>query len=181
MAKYINVQVRKKILQGVCSTSSTTELISSTQNFTLSGVSEGDVIYNITDPEFSTVVAVVDANTITLDGNSSGFTDLDAFVILSPSLNEDFPVNIDSITKVNIENDGGLGRINLNVKGGNVSNANVIIILKDNISLASDRNFIIDRFMSDVNNSLASSYKPSYRLTSKLGLTEYMYAYIDTV
>jgi hypothetical protein len=181
MSKYINVQVKKIILQGVCSSSSTTELVSSTQDFILSGVSEGDIIYNITDPEFSTVVAVVDANTITLDGNSSGFTDLDAFAILSPSLNEDFPVNIDSITKASIENNGGLGRINLNVKGGVASNANVIIILKDNISLASDRNLIIDKFMSDVNNSLASSYKPSFRETSNLGLTEYMYAYIDIV
>lgn len=181
MAKYINVQVRKKILQGACSTTSTTELISSGQNFTLGEVSVGDVIYNITDPEFSTVVAIVDANTITLDDDSSGFTNLDDFVILSPSVKEDFPVNIDSITKANIENDGGLGRINLNVKGGQSNNSNVVIILKDNISSASDRNLIIDNFMGDVGNCLSSSYKPSSRKTSKLGLTEYMFAYIDVI
>ncbi len=181
MAKYINIQVRKQIVKGACSTSSATQLISSVQNFTLAEVSVGDIIYNITDPEFSTVVAIVDANTITLDGDSSGFTDQDNFVILSQSVKEDFPVNIDSITKANIENDGGLGRINLNVKGGLSDNANVIIILKDNISLVSDKNLIIDNFMGDVANCLSSSYKPSSRKTSNLGLTEYMFAYIDVI
>tara|TARA_R100000951_G_scaffold99812_1_gene90314 strand:+ start:2243 stop:2794 length:552 start_codon:yes stop_codon:yes gene_type:complete len=182
MADYINVKIKKQIIVDAVTTASSTQLIAAGAGFQLNGVVAGDVVYNITSPEFSTVVTVVDENTITLNASSTGFSLSDNFVIMSPTLTEDYFIKIDSITRATIENVGGLTRIALALRVGGSVNQEFRINLKNAVSSGADSKVVIDQFMRDVNTCLASSYTPNFRNATALpDANEYMYASITTL
>lgn len=179
MADYINVKIKKQIVATNVTTASATQLISTAGGFIVNKVAVGDIIYNITDPEFSTVATIVNANTITLDSASTGFSLSDAFVIMSPTLTEDYFIKIDSIVRATIENIGGLTRIALAQRTGGSVNQEFRINLKNAVSLGADSKVVIDQFMTDINTCLASSYTPNFRnVTALPNANQYMYASI---
>jgi len=161
MSKSINIKIKKqKVSQAAVTTASTTELIVSTAGFVANNVAVGDIIYNITDPEFSTVASVDSETTVTVDAASSGFSVDDVVIVMSSTLTENYPLNIDSIIRVSIfDSSSKLTTLNINLSVGNTSDDRMLkIALKNRLLTDAARNKCIDNFMSDINNCLSSNY-----------------------
>ena len=92
MANYIDLKPKKQLRTGTSTTASVTQLIDISAEFISVGVQVGDIVFNITDPEYSTVTEVTSETILTVDG--SGFTLGDTYSVLNTSLTEVFPVLI---------------------------------------------------------------------------------------
>lgn len=180
MAKYIDLKPKKQISTGSSTTTSATQLIVTNAQFESLGVQVGDIVFNITDPEYSTVTEVTSETILTVDG--SGFTLGDKYSVLKTSLTEVFPLKIENITRVTIENVGGVTRIAMGLSEDSISSSECKLNIKNLVSTLDDRNIIIDQFMRDINSALSSSYSPNVRSVSKLpNGNEYMFAEFTTL
>lgn len=180
MANYIDLKPKKQLSTGDSTTASVTQLIDVTAKFISAGIEVGDVVFNKTDPEYSTVTEVTSETVLTVDG--SGFTLSDDYSVLRTSLTEVFPVLIDNITRVIIENVGGITRIAMSIGLDRSESEECILNIKNLVSTEDDRNIIIDQFMRDINSALSSSYSPNVRSVSRLpDGNEYMIAQFTTL
>ena len=180
MAGYIDINPKKQLATGTTTSSSATDLINTGAAYESAGVQVGDFVFNITDPEFSTVTAVTSETVLVTDG--SGFTSGDTYSVLSASLTQVFPVNMNSITRVTIENVLGVTRIALALRDDSATSAECRIHLKNLVSTVADRNVILDQFMGNINSALASSYTPNVRSVSRLpNGNEYMFANLTSL
>ena len=175
MANYIDLKPKKQLSTGDSTTASVTQLIDVNAKFISAGIEVGDVIFNITDPEYSTVTEVTSETILTVDG--SGFTLGDKYSVLRTSLTEVFPLKIENITRVSIENVGGVTRIAIALSEDSNFSGECRLNIKNLVSTQEDRNIIIDQFMRDINSALSSSYSPNVRSVSRLpNGNEYMFA-----
>ena len=175
MANYIDLKPKKQLSTGDSTTASVTQLIDVNAKFISAGIEVGDVIFNITDPEYSTVTEVNSETILTVDG--SGFTLGDKYSVLRTSLTEVFPLKIENITRVSIENVGGVTRIAIALSEDSNFSGECRLNIKNLVSTQEDRNIIIDQFMRDINSALSSSYSPNVRSVSRLpNGNEYMFA-----
>jgi hypothetical protein len=176
MAGYIDFKIKKQLATGNATSTSSSKLLCTNSAFVTQGVEIGDIVFNITDPEFYTVTAVDSEISLSVDGSAISMGD--AFVIMKPNETESFPIRIDDINRVQSEYIFGETRIVLSMKTGTATNAEIRIILKDEVTSVVARGLIVDQFMRDVNNALSSGYLPSSRDVSALPSgNEYMYAY----
>tara|TARA_R110000824_G_scaffold218939_1_gene405734 strand:- start:69 stop:611 length:543 start_codon:yes stop_codon:yes gene_type:complete len=175
MANYIDLKPKNQVSTGTSTTASVTQLIDTSAQYESLGVQVGDIVFNITDPEYSTVTEVTSETILTVDG--SGFTLGDKYSVLRTSLTEVFPLKIENITRVTIENVGGVTRIAIALSEDSNSSGECRLNIKNLVSTQEDRNIIIDQFMRDINSALSSSYSPNVRSVSRLpNGNEYMFA-----
>lgn len=175
MANYIDLKPKKQLSTGGSTTASVTQLIDTNAGYESLGVQVGDIVFNITDPEYSTVTEVNSETILTVDG--SGFNLGDDYSVLRTSLTEVFPVLIDNITRVTIDNPTGVTRIEMALALDDSTSSECRLYLKNLVSTQDDRNIIIDQFMRDINSALSSSYSPNIRSVSRLpNGNEYMFA-----
>jgi len=180
MAGYIDFKPKKQIATGTVTSTSSSQLIAAGSAFISQGVEVGDVVFNISSPEFFPITNVVSETVLDVDGSS--FTSSNAFSILKLSETESFPVQIDSITRVQVSNIQGETMVSLTLRIDTAVNARALIVLKNSLATVSERNAIIDQFMADINETLISSYNPSARVVSSLPLSnEYMFGHVTTV
>jgi len=176
MSKFLNLQT-PSILFGKAATTSAnaTKIIISTATFVDDDeVKVGDIVYNVTDPEYS-VITAIDSNTTLTTG--SAFSSGDNFVILSATKMQDNIFNLSKFNFITTETDGhGEVYIDVNQRAGTTTQSDLRIHTQTTSTSNASRNELLKSFMSSVSNCLQKSYRPAERkqLPPPIG-TKYMY------
>ena len=175
MSKFLNLQT-PLILYGEAATTSasTTKLIISSATFVDDDeVKVGDIVYNVSDPEYS-VITAIDSNTTLTTG--SEFSSGDKFVILSATKMQDNIINLSTFNYITTKSSEGEVYIQINQTADLIANDDINIHTQTTSTSNALRNELLKSFMSSVANCLQKSYLPAERkqLPSPTG-TKYMY------
>lgn len=163
MSKFLNLQTPLILFGKAATTSaSTTKVIISSATFVDDDkVKVGDIVYNVTDPEYSVITAIDNNTTLT---TGSAFSSGDNFVILSATKMQDNILDLSKFNYIKTETDGhGEVYIDINQKAGDSNIDDLRIHTQTTSTSNASRNELLKSFMSSVSNCLQKSYRPAER------------------
>lgn len=180
MADYLGINVRKPLqIKVAITTTGTTSVIATGGAFISRGVQVGDIVLNITDPEYTTVTEVVSETELTVSPAGTFTQASDEICVLSGTETIDIPIQLSIIQKVNSSAFGGLNRINISMLTSDNNTDNVKIYI-ENGGADSDaaRTLLVDSFAESIENAATKGYKPNVISTLPLP-NRARYAYLE--
>ena len=162
MSKFLNLKT-PLILYGEAQTtsSSSTKLIISSATFVDDDeVKVGDIVYNISDPEYSVITAIDNNTTLT---TGSAYNTGDKFVILSATKMQDNILNLSYFNFITTTSSQGEVYIEVNQVADQGGNDDLRIHTQVDTNNYTVRNELLKSFMSSVANCLQKSYLPVER------------------